>query len=399
VVVRHSLTLRRIELRKVRGTILGYGLAVFCVAVALGLALGFQYLGLSEAATPLFVWAIVLVTWNAGVGPTVAAVILSTCCVDYFFIPPIYSLDFSRQNLPDIAVFVTSAIVVAWFVNMRRRIEDELRHTAENLRIEVERRTRQEGEIRLLNQELAKRAAAVQASNKELESFAYSISHDLRAPLRHMAGYSELLQKHASSLLDEKSSRYIQTILDAAKRMGQLIDDLLGFSRIGRAETNMGRMNLEQLVNEIVSEIGQDVSDRKIVWKIEPLPACYGDRAMLRMVLTNLISNAVKFTGGRHQAEITIGCSEHRDSDVEIFVKDNGAGFDMRYANKLFGVFQRLHRAEEFEGTGIGLATVQRVVQRHGGNVRAEGAIDQGAVFYFSLPRTREALEKLKEAS
>jgi len=161
----------------------------------------------------------------------------------------------------------------------------------------------------------------------------------------------------------------------------------------------MGRMNLEQLVNEIVSEIGQDVSDRKIVWKIEPLPACYGDRAMLRMVLTNLISNAVKFTGGRHQAVITIGCSEHRDSDVEIFVKDNGAGFDMRYANKLFGVFQRLHRAEEFEGTGIGLATVQRVVQRHGGNVRAEGVIDQGAVFYFSLPRTREALEKLKEAS
>jgi PAS domain S-box-containing protein len=242
------------------------------------------------------------------------------------------------------------------------------------------------------------RAAELEAANKELESFAYSVSHDLRAPLRHMAGYSELLQRQASSLLDEKSQRFIQTILDSAKRMGNLIDDLLAFSRIGRSETRKTEVDLEQLVKEVVAEIGQDAKSRDIAWKISALPVCYGDRSMLRLVVLNLVSNAVKFTRMRRPAEIEIGCLNRNEKEVEVFVRDNGAGFDMQYVNKLFGVFQRLHLPEQFEGTGIGLAIVQRIIHRHGGTVRGEGAVDQGATFYFSLPKAQDAAERTANA-
>ena len=186
----------------------------------------------------------------------------------------------------------------------------------------------------------------------------------------------------------------MQTIDNAAKRMGNLIDDLLGFSRIGRAETRKTLVNLEQLAREVVKELEQETSSRDIAWKIGALPVCYGDRSMLKLVLINLTSNAVKFTRMRARAEIEIGCADGNEDQAELFVRDNGAGFDMQYANKLFGVFQRLHRSEEFEGTGIGLATVQRIIHRHGGNIRAEGAVDRGATFYFSLPRAKDAAER-----
>jgi PAS domain S-box-containing protein len=254
---------------------------------------------------------------------------------------------------------------------------------------DISDRKRREGEIRRLNDELAKRTAAVEASNKELEAFAYSISHDLRAPIRHMAGYTELLQKHASSVLDEKSHRYILTILEAAKRMGALIDDLLAFSRIGRAEARETTVSLEQLVKEARSEVQPETDGRNIAWKIGTLPDLYGDRSMLRLALVNFISNAIKFTRTRPQAEIEIGCLEKNRDEVTIFIKDNGVGFDMKYANKLFGVFQRLHPTEAFEGTGIGLATVQRIIHRHGGRVWAEGLEDRGATFFFSFPMHR----------
>ena len=220
--------------------------------------------------------------------------------------------------------------------------------------------------------------------------FAYSVSHDLRAPLRHTVGYAELLQRQASSSLDDKSRRYMEMILESSKRMGDLIDDLLGFSRIGRAETKVSAVDLEQLVGEVVAELGQETKDREIAWKIGPLPVCYGDRSMLKVVFVNLLSNAVKFTRIRARAEIEIGCTDGREDQAELFVRDNGAGFDMQYVDKLFGVFQRLHLAEEFEGTGIGLATVQRIIHRHGGEIRAEGAVDQGATFYFSLPKSKD---------
>jgi PAS domain S-box-containing protein len=250
-------------------------------------------------------------------------------------------------------------------------------------------RKRRELEISTLNEELGKRTTELEAINKELEAFAYSISHDLRAPLRHMVGFTELLQKNAASLLNEKSQRYVMMILESAKRMGNLIDDLLGFSRIGRAETHKTMVNLEQLVQEAVSEVRQETDGRNVIWKVGALPAWYGDRSMLRLALVNLISNAAKFTRTRPQAEIEIGCKEQKKDQVVLFIRDNGVGFDMKYVNKLFGVFQRLHPPEAFEGTGIGLATVQRIVHRHGGSVWAESQIDHGATFYFSLSKSR----------
>jgi PAS domain S-box-containing protein len=248
---------------------------------------------------------------------------------------------------------------------------------------DVTERRRREEEIRTLNEELGKRSAALEASHKELEAFAYSISHDLRAPLRHMSGFTELLQKNMAALLNEKSKRYMMMILESAKKMGNLIDDLLAFSRIGRAEAHKATVSLEHIVQEVLTEVRQETAGRNIVWKLGKLPAWYGDRSMLRLALVNLISNAVKFIRTRPQAEIEIGCTDQKRDQVVLFIRDNGVGFDMKYVNKLFGVFQRLHPTEAFEGTGIGLATVQRIVHRHGGTVWAEGLVDRGATFLF----------------
>jgi PAS domain S-box-containing protein len=255
---------------------------------------------------------------------------------------------------------------------------------------DITERKRWEQEISKLNLELGKRTAELEVSNKELEAFAYSVSHDLRAPLRHMSGFTQLLQKHAASRLDDKSQRFVTVIQESAKRMGSLIDDLLGFSRIGRAETRKALVSLEQLVQEAIAEVRPETGQRKIVWNVGALPALYGDRSMLRLALVNLISNAVKFTRTRPQTEIDIGCSGGKEDQVVVFIRDNGVGFDMKYANKLFGVFQRLHSSEAFEGTGIGLATVQRIAHRHGGRVWAEGLVDQGATFYLSLAHRAE---------
>ncbi|MBV8102906.1 MAG: PAS domain-containing sensor histidine kinase, partial [Verrucomicrobia bacterium] len=195
---------------------------------------------------------------------------------------------------------------------------------------------------------------------------------------------------NSAQVLDEKSKRYIGVILESAKKMGALIDDLLSFSRIGRAETNKTAVNLAQLVEEALAEVRRDVGDRKIVWRVDKLPAAYGDRAMLRLALVNLVANAVKFTRTRTPAEIQIGQLTATDDQVVIFVRDNGVGFDMKYSGKLFGVFQRLHSAEAFEGTGIGLATVQRIAHRHGGRAWGEGAVDQGATFYLSISKSKQ---------
>ncbi|MER8444686.1 ATP-binding protein [Mesorhizobium sp. M1066] len=369
--------------------IMRYGFSVVCVGIAVGPALAFQHYGLRDLELPIFELAIVMIAWYAGLGPSVVAVVLTMACFDYFFLEPLYSFDFSTRDLPYLVLLLGWAGIVASFVNLRRRIESDLRHARDTLQLEVEQRKHRENDIRGLNQELAKRASELEASNGELESFAYSVSHDLRAPLRHSAGYAELLQKHASGL-DEKSRRYIQTILASSKRMGNLIDDLLAFSRIGRAETNRRLVSLQQLVDEVVTEIGEETRGRDIVWKIDALPVCHGDRSMLRLVVVNLVSNAIKFTSMRTQAQIEIGCVDGHKDEVEVFFRDNGAGFDMQYVDKLFGVFQRLHLPEDFEGTGIGLAIVQRIIHRHGGRVRAEGAVDQGATFYFSLPTAQD---------
>jgi PAS domain S-box-containing protein len=484
-----------------RSPVVGYAVAAASVAVALGLGLLLHHYNFHNVEVPLFLSAVALTAWYAGSGPAAFSVVLAIFFFDYFFVPPIYSLNVRVDQIPYFVVFISFASMVAWFSAVRRRVERDLRQARDHLQIEVAERTQQaslldlthdsifvrdmdffitywnrgaeeiygwsarealakhsqellqteypapleevraellrtgrwqgelrrktatrtevvvasrwslrrdeqgrpaailetsndvterkrrEQEIETLNQALAGRSKELEATNKELEAFAYSVSHDLRAPLRHMAGYAELLQKRVSSVMDEKSHRYMTMILESAKRMGNLIDDLLAFSRIGRAETQKTQVNLEQLVKEAVSDVKQEASGREIVWKIGALPVCYGDRSMLRLVFINLLSNAVKFTRPRPRAEIEIGCADANGGEVEVFVKDNGAGFDMKYASKLFGVFQRLHQTESFEGTGIGLATVQRIIHRHGGNVRAEGAVDHGATFYFSVPR------------
>jgi signal transduction histidine kinase len=391
---RRTLTPWNLELHRILSPILRYGFSVVSVAVGLGLALILQYYQFRDVEVPVLALSIALTTWYAGTGPSVLAIVLSAACFDYFFTEPFHTFYITSRDLPYFFVFIAWAIVVSSFSAVRRRIEDSLRQARDDLQVELEERKQREEEIRKLNQELAKQARELETSNKELESFAYSVSHDLRAPLRHVVGFSELLQKQASSSLDDKSRRYAQTVLESAKRMGNLIDDLLGFSRIGRAETRKTTVNLEQLVREVIAELGQDTPGRDIAWKIGALPVCYGDRSMLKLALVNLVSNAVKFTRMRTPAEIEIGGAASKENQVEVFVRDNGAGFDMQYVNKLFGVFQRLHRSEEFEGTGIGLATAQRIILRHGGKIWAEGAVDRGATFYFSLPKAQDATER-----
>ena len=240
-------------------------------------------------------------------------------------------------------------------------------------------------------EELRKRTEEVNAANKELEAFSYSVSHDLRAPLRHIDGFADLLKKHAASTLGDKSLRYLSTISESAKQMGVLIDDLLQFSRVGRAEMRKTVVPLNKLVKDVLGEVRRDVQDRHITWTIRDLPEVHGDPAMLRQVLVNLIANAVKYTRPREHATIEIGCLNGMPNETAVFVRDDGVGFDMQYVHKLFGVFQRLHSANEFEGTGIGLANVQRIIHRHGGRTWAEGKVGEGATFYFALPARKEA--------
>ena len=237
--------------------------------------------------------------------------------------------------------------------------------------------------------ELKRRGELLELANKELEAFSYSVSHDLRAPLRHIDGYAALLRKAVDQSLNEKAARYLQTISDSAKQMGQLIDDLLVFSRMGRQEMLHTLVSLDQLIKDVLHDLRLDLKERQISWTIGPLPEVPGDPAMLRQVFVNLIANAVKFTSTRPKAMIEVGVHQRTSAEVVIFVRDNGVGFDMQYASKLFGVFQRLHRADEFEGTGIGLANVRRIVHRHGGRTWAEGVPDQGATFYVALPTRR----------
>jgi PAS domain S-box-containing protein len=281
-----------------------------------------------------------------------------------------------------------SRVVVASRWSLRR---DELGQAVAILETnnDISDRRRREEEIRKLNGELGKRTADLESNNKELEAFAYSISHDLRAPIRHVSGYAQLLQKHAAAVLDDKSRHYMMTILESAERMGTLIDDLLAFSRIGRTETRDATVSLDLLVKEALGEVAQAEEGRNIAWTISALPDLYGDRSMLRLALVNLISNAVKFTRTRSEAKIEIGCLENGRDEVVVFIKDNGVGFDMQYVDKLFGVFRRLHPVDAFEGTGIGLATVQRIIHRHGGRVWAEALVDRGATFFLSLPGQR----------
>lgn len=262
-------------------------------------------------------------------------------------------------------------------------LEDRVSERTEELR-ESER------EVRTLNAELEKRVlqrtAQLEGVNKDLEAFAYSVSHDLRAPLRHIVSFIELLKERMSTALDNESLRYFNIVSDEATRMGVLIDDLLKFSRIGRTEVQKASVDLNLLIQEAIRELEPEARGRNVMWQIGDLPFIYCDQSMFRLVWINLISNALKYTRPRERTEIAIGCTTGINGENVFFIRDNGVGFDMKYADKLFGVFQRLHRADEFEGTGIGLANVKQIINKHGGRVWAEAAPNSGAAFYYSLP-------------
>ncbi len=272
---------------------------------------------------------------------------------------------------------VGALVLLALFAYWNRRMAAEIRRR------------------RVVEESLRKSRLALVAANKELEAFSYSVSHDLRAPLRHVSGFVQLLQSTAKGKLDETGARYLEVIAAAAKKMGELIDDLLSFSRMGRAQMHLEPIPLGALVDECRRELEPETRGRSIEWVVGELPEVAADRALLRQVLANLLGNAVKYTGKRAEARIEV-TARREGEEVVVGVRDNGAGFDMKYADKLFGVFQRLHTEAEFEGTGIGLANVHRIVARHGGRVWAEGEVDQGAAFHFSLP-VRPAGEEKEE--
>ena len=245
-----------------------------------------------------------------------------------------------------------------------------------------------------LERRVKDRTAELEAVNRELEAFSYSVSHDLRAPLRHVDGFIKLLRKHLSAQLDEKATRFFDNIQESASQMGQLIDGLLSFSRMGRADLCRVPVDLKALANEVIRDLSTETTNRSLRWNIGSLPEVEADPVLMRQVLANLFSNAIKYSRTREDAQIEFGCHSSTPDENIFFVRDNGVGFDMKYAKKLFGIFQRLHHADEFEGTGIGLANVQRIITRHGGRVWAEAEVDRGATFFFSVPKnTHEQIE------
>jgi len=237
---------------------------------------------------------------------------------------------------------------------------------------------------------IKKRSAELIDAMKELDAFSYSVSHDLRAPLRHMQGFVDLMKKRLVDLPDEKMLHYADAIAAASIKMQLLIDDLLAFAHLGATELKKRKVGLKDVVREVVQDIQGEVTGRDIKWKIYELPEVYGDKTLLSLVFTNLISNAVKYTKTRPQAVIEIGCQDEVDKFI-CSVKDNGVGFNMKYVDKVFGLFQRLHSQNEFEGSGVGLANVRRIISSHGGRTWAEGSVGQGATIYFTLPKEREA--------
>lgn len=256
---------------------------------------------------------------------------------------------------------------------------------------DVTTRALAEQQVNELNRQLEGKVSQISDVNRELEAFSYSVSHDLRAPLRHVAGFARKLEQHLGERIDDKSTHYLDIITSSAQRMALQIDDLLVFSRLGRGALRLQGVDMQSLVDEARALAESNVPDRRIVWSVAPLPMVIGDENMLRTVWQNLLENAVKYTGEREIAKIEVTVERGPGGDYEFTVSDNGAGFDMQYADKLFGVFQRLHRASEFPGNGIGLANVRRIVARHGGRVWAEAEVDQGAHFHFSLPATDAA--------
>jgi PAS domain S-box-containing protein len=279
---------------------------------------------------------------------------------------------------------------------LKNKLEETVENRTNELREKVDKLHKSEKamlymveDLNNLTTELQEEKRKLELSNKELEAFSYSVSHDLRAPLRHINGYVEMLQEKYTLDLPQQAQHYLSVITNAARQMGVLIDELLQFSRMGRQELRKTEFDMNDLIEKELDSVQQHTANRIILWNKQKLPRVFGDSTLLKQVWMNLLDNALKYTSKNQNTEIEIGFTEN-ETHVVFFVRDNGVGFDMKYAHKLFGVFQRLHSQAEFEGTGIGLANVQRIVHKHNGRVWAEAEPNNGATFFFSIPKHRK---------
>jgi len=375
-----------------------YGAGVAGAVFAFLLRFGFDPLFHDKLPFAAFIIATTLVAWFAGFGPSVVTFLLGDLLGNWFFVEPRHSLALiSTANISqNVSTLIVGASIILFGRSMhiaRRRADAHARAAVAHQKLleqEVIDRKRAEEEVRRLNadleQRVKQRTAELLAANQELESFTYSVSHDLRAPVRHVDSYAQMLEEEFGPKLGDLGLQVLQKIRKGSDNMRQLIDDLLNLSHVGQSTLTLLPASLNRLVNEVISEIKPETTDREIDWQIADLPPVLCDAGLVKQVFANLLANAVKYTRPRQRAVIEVGQTAV-DGENAIFVRDNGVGFNMKYAGKLFGVFQRLHRSEEFEGTGVGLATVARVIRKHGGRVWVNAEPDKGATFYFTFPQ------------
>ena len=356
-----------------------YIVAITLIAAAAFLRLWpLQALGVRQAWLTFYP-AVVIIALYGGFFAGLLATCLS-CLVVWLLLPGFIGQAFVSDSVDwlGMAVFFATCTMISWVGEVVRRA----RLRAAQVKEQLESANR---ELEAANIELQAVNKGFVAANKELEAFSYSVSHDLRAPLRAIDGFSRILMEEYAPHLEPDALRYLQLVRDNTGQMGNLVGDLLASSRLSRQAPRKQAVKTTALIRQVLDELGAETDGRQVEFKVAEMPECQADPSLLKQVWINLLSNALKYTGQRDPARIEIGWKKENSEQV-FFVKDNGTGFDMQYAHKLFGIFQRLHRAEDYEGTGIGLAIIQRIVHRHGGRVWAEGQVDEGAAFYFSLP-------------
>jgi signal transduction histidine kinase len=403
VVSMSTLDIASLPSGQARRSVAGFkGFAIAAVAALLafaarwvvGMMLGQAVLGKYPFAATII--AVVLVSWHVGWVPSLVTLFLGFLLADWSFVLPLHSFSsIAAANLGGTITFFLIGFTIIFFGRSMRLARDSADASASEaianqklLELEVAERRRIEAEVRRLNagleERVLQRTAELRATNHELEAFTYSVSHDLRAPLRHMDGFAQMLEEDFAAQLTPDARHCITRIRRGSQNMGQLVDDLLNLSRVGKKDLSRQQVDIKELVESVVTELRQELGDRRIDWRVGNLPTLACDSGLTRIIFANLLANAAKYTRPRDPATVEVDQVVVNGENV-LRVRDNGVGFDMKYADKLFGVFQRLHRTEEFEGTGVGLATVLRIVHKHGGRIWAEAKSGEGASFYFTL--------------